>query len=80
MKRYGVFVVRSNGKEAGKESRDFWYRVGVAFEHKDGDGINVEIAAMPPPQDGAYRLVLRLAKPGEEEASGGEAGKPGKDS
>lgn len=86
MRRYGVFAVRSNGaakdtagRDASRESRDFWYRIGVAFEHKDGDGINVELAAMPPPQDGVYRVVLRAAKPGEEEGTG-EAGKPGRES
>ena len=86
MKRYGVFAVRSNGaakdaagKDASKESRDFWYRIGVGFEHRDGDGINVELAAMPPPQDGVYRVVLRAAKPGEDEGTG-ETGKSGRDS
>jgi len=44
--RYDVFVVENFENSAGAE-KSSWSRVGVAFPHKDGDGINVELLAIP---------------------------------
>lgn len=44
--RYDVFVVENFESSAGAE-KSSWSRVGVAFPHKDGDGINVELLALP---------------------------------
>ncbi len=46
----------------GKDSdRSFWTKIGVAFDHKDGEGINIVLDCMP--LNG--RVVLR--KPKKEE-------------
>ncbi len=45
--------------EEGKDGKSFWYRVGVAFEAKHGDGWDVKLAALP--VNG--KLFLRAPKP-----------------
>jgi hypothetical protein len=53
--RYGVFVVENfTDKNDHEQSR--WTRIGVAFAHKDGKGLNVECKAVP--VDGKF--VIRL--------------------
>jgi hypothetical protein len=44
--RYDVLVVENYEDGAGAE-KSSWTRVGVAFPHKDGNGLNVELRAMP---------------------------------
>ena len=46
-----VYTVR-RGSGKGK---DFWTRIGSAWLHKDGDGFNIQLEALP--VDG--RLVIR---------------------
>lgn len=46
----------------GKEKRSFWQRVGVGFLHKDGEGIDVILDALPV----SGRVTLRKPKPDEE--------------
>jgi len=48
--KYTAFVV-----EQTKEEKGFWHKVGVAFEHKDGKGLNIDLFATP--TDG--KIVLR---------------------
>lgn len=57
-----VYSVEGEGENA------FWTRIGSAFPHKDGKGLNVVLSAMPINP----RIVLRAAEPeaaepGEEE-------------
>ena len=53
--RYDVFIVENfTDKKDQEQAR--WMRVGVAFPHKDGKGLNVECKAIP--VDG--KLVIRL--------------------
>jgi hypothetical protein len=50
---YSVFIVE---EREGKDS--FWLKIGAAFHHKDGKGLNLVLQALP--LDG--RLVLREYK------------------
>ena len=58
--RYDVLVVEKYEDGAGIEKSN-WTRVGVAFPHKDGNGLNVELRAIPV----SGKLVIRRheAKP-----------------
>jgi hypothetical protein len=58
--RYDVFVVENYEDGAGAEKSN-WTRIGVAFPHKDSDGLNVELRAVPV----SGKLVIRrhVAKP-----------------
>jgi hypothetical protein len=58
--RYDAFTVR--GYEAGGEQKSEWLKIGVAFPHKDGDGLRIQLAAVP--VDGC--VVLRKHKPATE--------------
>ena len=56
MNRLDALTVReSNGKS-------FWTRIGVAFEAKDGNGWTVMLDAMPAPQDGQFKIMLRAPR------------------
>ncbi len=50
-----VFVVEDKDEENSDESKAWWTRVGSAWPHKDGLGLNVVLSAVP--MNG--RLVLR---------------------
>jgi hypothetical protein len=53
--RYDVLSAQTyTGKNGGGE-RTAWTRLGVAWAHKDGEGLNVTLTALP--VDG--RLVIR---------------------
>jgi len=61
--RYGVFVVETfTAKKDQEQAR--WIRVGIAFPHKDGKGLDVECRAIPVDSE----LVIRLHEPQEETA------------
>lgn len=49
---HGVFVVENEGPNA------YWTRIGCAWAHRDGEGFNVQIAAIPL----TGRLVIRTKK------------------
>lgn len=53
--RYDVFVVDTFTGRDNQEKTN-WMRVGVAFPHKDGQGFNLELRAVP--TDG--KLVIRV--------------------
>lgn len=50
---HAVFIVEGEGETA------FWTKIGAGWAHKNGDGINIQLAAMPT----GGRLVIRTAKP-----------------
>jgi len=50
---HAVYVVEGEGDNA------YWTKIGVAWSHKDGDGFDVRLAALP--LNG--RLVIRKPKP-----------------
>jgi hypothetical protein len=52
--RYDVLVVEKYEDDQGAEKSN-WTRVGVAFPHKDGNGLNVELRAIPV----SGKLVIR---------------------
>jgi len=41
----------------GKDKKGFWTRIGVAWQHKDGKGFNIQLEVAP--LDG--RILLRIA-------------------
>jgi hypothetical protein len=49
---HGVYVVEGEGDDA------YWTRVGAAWLHRDGQGFNVALSAVPL----TGRLVLRVRK------------------
>jgi len=55
----------------GKDGKSYFNRVGSAFQHKDGQGFNVELDATP--VNG--RLTLRTLKDRLDEQRGGNAGR-----
>lgn len=44
--RYDVLVVEKYEDHEGAEKAN-WTRIGVAWPHKDGNGLNVELKAIP---------------------------------
>lgn len=58
--RYDVLV--ADTYESGGTEKTNWTRVGVAFPHKDGQGLNLELRALP--VNG--KLVIRRHEPKEE--------------
>ena len=48
---YDVFVV----EDRGKDQDAYWLKVGAAFAHRDRDGMNIILQALPT----SGRLVLR---------------------
>jgi hypothetical protein len=50
--------------EANGEKKSRWLKVGVAFPHKDGNGLNIELQAFP--RDG--RLVVLPPKNDDADA------------
>ncbi len=52
--RYDVLVVEKYEDQAGAEKTN-WTRIGVAWPHKDGNGLNVELKAIPV----SGKLVIR---------------------
>lgn len=55
---FNAYTVQDRGE--GREA--FWLKIGAAFEHKDGKGLNLELQALP--LDG--RIVLREWKEPEK--------------
>ena len=41
----------------GKGDKGFWTRIGAAWQHKDGNGFNIQLESVP--LDG--RITLRIA-------------------
>ncbi len=59
---FNVFTVEE------RENKDpFWLKIGVAYQHKDGKGLNLILNALPLDN----RLVLRI--PSDEKAADSEA-------
>lgn len=56
-----VFVVE------GKDTNAFWTRIGAAWQHADGNGLNLTLSALP--LDG--RIVVRTVKAAEAQAGKG---------
>jgi hypothetical protein len=52
--RYDVLVVEKYEDESGSEKAN-WTKIGVGFAHKDGNGLNVELKALPV----SGKLVIR---------------------
>ena len=46
----------------GKDKKSFWTRIGAAWQHKDGNGFNIQIDSIP--LDG--RITLRTASESKE--------------
>jgi len=57
---HAVFVVEGEGESA------YWTKIGSAWQHEDGDGLNIQLVAVPL----GGRIVIRKAKP----QSNGESG------
>ncbi len=47
------------------DEKGYWREVGAAWNHEDGEGVNVKLFAIPP--DG--ELVLRTRRDGEQPSS-----------
>jgi hypothetical protein len=62
---YIAFHVR-DGEEKGK---GFWTRIGAAWTHKDGEGLNLHLDLVPV---SGGRIVLRVPKEDEAEGKDGK--------
>lgn len=60
--RFDAYSVREY--EANGEKKSDWTKVGVAFPHSDGKGINVVLHALPV----SGQVVLRIHEPKEDSA------------
>ena len=54
---------------------DYWLNLGAAFPHDDGKGFNVLLQALPIPNDGQCKIVIREYVPKADEKAE-EAPKP----
>ena len=61
-KMYRVYSVVPRPKQD-----DYWLNIGSAFPHDDGKGFNVLLQALPIPQDGQCKIVIREYTPKEGE-------------
>ena len=48
---------------------DYWLNIGAAFPHDDGKGFNVLLQALPIPQDGQCKIVIREYDPAKGDAT-----------
>lgn len=78
MSRLEAFTVRKYTNSDGEE-KSAWTRIGIAFPHKNGEGFNVQLDAIPAPsagKDGSmkFEIVLRppMEKDGERAPKGGK--------
>ena len=53
-----MLLVETYEDDAGAE-KSYWTRIGVAFSHKDGNGLNVSLSAIPI----TGKLVIRRHEP-----------------
>lgn len=63
--RYDVLSARKY--QSGGEERTDWSKVGVAFETKGGDGFNVKLHVVPVGQDGVINLLIKAARPRDDQ-------------
>lgn len=52
---YVAYAVRGEGEQA------YWHRIGSAWAHRDGNGLSINLAAMPV----GGRIVLRAPRKAE---------------
>lgn len=68
--RLDALQVRKGKGRDGNE-QVFFTKIGVAFPVKSGEGYMLQLEAIPAPEDGAYRILL---KPPQEKREGGGGG------
>ena len=56
--RYDAIMVHEYTDRAGDKKTQFT-RIGVAFPTRSGDGFMVYLRALPAPEDGQYKLLLK---------------------
>lgn len=52
-----------------KDDKSFWTRIGAAWDHKDGEGLTLQLETVP--IDG--RIILRVPQADQADASEGTA-------
>ena len=68
-KYYEVSIARK-----GNDGKQYWRRIGTAFDAKTGEGMNVELDALPlTDQEGKCRFIIR--PPLEKNAASAQAPK-----
>ena len=55
------------------DGKSYFSRIGVAFENKDGKGWTVLLDAMPAPNDGQFKIMLREPLPKDDRARSADA-------
>lgn len=62
--RYDLLVVREDGE------KNWWTKIGAAFENKSGDGYTLLFEALPMPgKDGQCKVVMKLPSSFPDERS-----------
>jgi len=63
--RYELSSVREvNGKR-------YWTRLGTMFPHRNGDGFNIILDAVPASQDGQFKIVAMVPKERDQQRGNG---------
>lgn len=64
MVRFDLLVVREDG------DKNWWTKIGAAFENKSGDGYTLLFEALPMPgKDGQCKVVMKLPSERDERSS-----------
>lgn len=69
MSRLEAFTVRKYTNSDGEE-KSAWTRIGIAFPHKNGEGFNIQLDAIPAPsasKDGGMKFEIVLRPPMEKD-------------
>lgn len=57
--------------DGGEGKKGFWTRIGAAWKHKDGEGLNLQLDLVP---TGGGRIVLRVPKDDADKQEATEQG------
>ena len=47
---------------SGDDDKGYWSRIGAAWPHSDGQGLDLVLDLLPPADGGKVRLTLRAAE------------------
>lgn len=61
-----------NSVREDRNGKKRWTRLGVAFPHKQGDGFNITLSAIPAPEDGEFKFVMTRPRERDDRQGGYE--------
>ena len=57
-----AYHVREGGTDKNGHPKNYWTRIGAAWQHDDQKGVTVELEVLPMPEGGKVKVVLRTPK------------------